>query len=160
MQNKILFIGFKKAHENDNNSSYLMLMQLRSKKTFFFDNDFSCIYDEARQISGGDWNKIIMFGQKPLIKNICIERCAKYDDTILYSNFNFDLIEKMLNDRKINFKWSNHAGNSYCNYAYYCLLDIIRKRNIKTEVLFIHIPYMEKFLNMDEMVRFLKSLED
>lgn len=155
---KILYTGYQKIRKNDVSSSLLLLEKVDKNKTFLFTNDFDKIIEEVNVLLNEFYDKIIMFGQKPLIKDLRIEKRAFLDDEILYTNFDLNELECLLKDYNISYKFSENPGNSYCNYAYYQMLKIIKKRHLKTKVIFIHIPYIDKFNEIDKVVNLLKFI--
>lgn len=156
-QNKVLYTGFKKAHPRDANSSFQLLERLTSKRIFLFTNDYDSIDREVEYILGGCFDEIIMFGQKPSIKRLCVERCAKCCDEILSTNYDLSKIEKIMKENCIDFKYSNNPGNSYCNYAYFQMLKLVKIKKLKTKVIFIHIPYVQNFYQMDDVLKLFNT---
>lgn len=59
-QNKVLFTGFKKAHERDMNSAFLLLNSLKKKNIFLFTNDKVRICQEIDELLNEEWDRIIM----------------------------------------------------------------------------------------------------
>ena len=155
--NKILYTGFKKIDAKDISCSFLLLERLHTKRCFFFTNDFASIDNEVEKILEEDWNVIVMFGQKPIVKNLRIEKCAYSGDEILYSNFDLSKLERVLQEKNIDYKLSTNPGTSYCNHAYYRMLANIKSMNLNTKVVFIHIPYVDNFRQMDEVVNLLNE---
>lgn len=158
-QNKVLFTGFKKAHERDMNSAFLLLNSLKKKNVFLFTNDKVRICQEIDELLNEEWDSIIMFGQKPVIKTLRIEVCAKGEETVIDTNYDLSNIKSILDGHDIDFKVSKNAGNSYCNWAYFHVLREVQNRELKTKVLFIHVPYIDNFMNMKEVGNLLKNGE-
>lgn len=158
-QSNVLYTGFKKASLNDVNSSLNLLKMLPLRKHFLFTNDFDVISEEVTKILGENWDTIIMFGQKPLVKKLVIEKQAIIDGNIYETNYNLQQLQNSLRANNIDYKLSCKAGNSYCNYAYYQMLKQIDEKKLDTRVIFIHIPYLHNFKEMDEVVNFFKNYE-
>ncbi len=157
MRSKILFTGFKKANARDLNSTVFLLETLPKKNYFLFTNDFDCIKREVEELFKEKWDKIVMFGQKPVVKSLRVERCARLGDEVMQTNCDLLKIESLLNSNDIAFKWSDNPGNFYCNYAYFQVLKMIELKELKTEVIFIHIPYLDNFVQMDKLRRLLEA---
>lgn len=157
MQNKILFTGFKKVNERDLNSTAFLLGNLPKEDYFLFTNDFDCIKREVEELFKEKWDKIVMFGQKPVVKSLRVERCARLGDEVMQTNCDLVEIKNILSGNDIAFKWSDNPGNSYCNYAYFQVLKMIERNELKTEVIFIHIPYLDNFVQMDKLRQLLEA---
>lgn len=155
-QSKILYTGFKKAHEKGISASEILLNETANKNTFLFTNDFDCIKEEVDELLKEEWDKIVMFGQKPAIKALRVERCAHLEERTWHSNWNLMVIANVLKDNSIDFKFSDKPGNSYCNYAYCQMLKGIHKKRCG-KVVFIHVPYMKNFEQFDEVVNLINE---
>lgn len=156
-QSRVLYTGFKKANARNISCTFLLLERLNKKNRFLFTNDFDYIDREVDEILDGNWDKIIMFGQKPVIKSIRVEKCAKSCGEVLYTNWNLSHIEEIMNEEHIDFKFSVNSGSSYCNHAYYRMLKGIKMRELDTKVVFIHIPYVDNFRQMSLLVNVLQN---
>jgi len=155
--NKVLYTGFKKANRKDVSCTSILLEKVREREKFLFTNDFNIISEEIRDIIKNDYELVIMLGQKPLLKKLSIEIQATIDDNVLSTNFDLEYLQKLLSDYNIDYKISNRPGNSYCNYAYYWLLDAVNKRHLKTKVVFIHIPYIDNFIQINNVINLLNN---
>lgn len=160
MQNRILFTGFKKANEHDTSASLELLKELNDKEKFLFTNDYDSIDREIDKILEEHWDKIIMFGQKPALTRLSIERCASCDDTVLSTTWDLDGMCESLQKWGIDFKFSDNPGNYYCNHAYYQMLKQVADNGLDAKVLFIHIPYVDRFRQFGRVVEFLNNIEE
>lgn len=155
---KILFTGFKSKNKWEKNSSEKLMEQIKKQDTFLFFNDYTRIIYEIDEIMAkGPYDYIIMFGQKPALKRLSLEMTCKCKNEILKTNFKVDELIKILNKRKIMYKISHAIGSSYCNFAYYNLLKCMQVNKIPTKVLFIHIPFLSNFIEMDKLVDLLNK---
>lgn len=154
---KILYTGFKKVGKNGTSCSDVLLDKVDKNKTFLFTNNFDVIEEEIKSILKEDYDKIIMFGQKPLINNLRIEKRAVVENNNLFTNFSLDNLELMFKEYDISYKFSENPGNSYCNYAYFQMLKRINEQNLKTEVVFIHIPYIDRFKEINKVINLLNN---
>ena len=156
-QNKILLTGFKKAFEGDTNSSKDLLDQISSHyDKFLFTNDYSTIIEEIDKLfSTKQYDYVIMFGQKPLIKRLSIELIGKQKTKTVETTFPLKKLTDILEKNHIDYKLSQHPGTSYCNFAYYHVLKHLEE--IKTKVVFIHIPYTKNFKQMKKVIDVINS---
>lgn len=94
---KILFTGFLKAHPKDVNSSLILLDSISNRYSkFLFSNDDAKILSEIEELfREKQYDYVILFGQKPLIRSLSIELCCKINDVVLENNFP---LEKLMED--------------------------------------------------------------
>ena len=59
------------------------------------------------------------------------------------------LTERTLKSADIPYCVSNNAGNYLCNHVYYSGLDYIKQHKLHTKILFIHVPSINDFINID-----------
>lgn len=156
-QNKVLFTGFKKAHARDVSCSLHLIEHLKDRDTFLFTNDNEVISDEVSKLMSERWDEIVMFGQKPTIKRLAIEKQAKDAENIYETNYDLDSLQKSLEIANIRYYLSRNPGNSFCNHAYCQVLKQIRAKGYDTRVVFIHIPHLSNFEQMNEVVDFFKN---
>ena len=147
---KTLFTAFK----GTNNTSFQLVSQL-GENSIFLTNSFQGLEKDIAFIAF-EYNAAIMLGvDKTLNDKIRIETCAKYNQDLLYSNFNITSLENKLEDFKISYTTSSKPTNYLCNAAYYHML----KKNSNT--IFIHIPSIrgmnENLMNL--LVEFLDTLQ-
>lgn len=101
---------------------------------------------------------IILFGQKPLIKNkVFIELQAKKDNQVLFTDINYNLLSQVFVKNGVNTYSSNNCGTSYCNHLYFEILEHIASFALNSSVIFIHIPYIK---NINNSTVFFQSLEN
>lgn len=158
-RSKVLYTGFKKANEHDVSCSLQLIERLDGKNHFLFTNDFDVIQKEVSMILDNYWDTIIMFGQKPLLKKLSIEMQATIDENVYQTNFDLNILQASLKEHNIAYKLSCSPGNSYCNFAYYQMMRLIREKKLNTRVVFIHIPYLQNFEEMDIVVDFFKNYD-
>ena len=154
-QNKILLTGFK-ATRFDKSASKVFLEQINNYDKYLFSNNYDNINREIKLLQLEKYDYVFMFGQKPVIKRLTIEIDAKKDN-ILNTNFQVEaFIEELINNN-ISYRLSHNPGNSYCNHAYYKVLEFIKANNLKTKVIFIHIPYIKNFVEMNKCISYFSS---
>lgn len=148
---KILFAGF----EGMNNTSKLVLDKLEYLNKLYLKNDKAKSCEQIiAKLQNNQYDYCIIFGQKPLIKNkVAIELEAKLNSTILKTNFDCNIIKEQLKIFNVKFYLSNNAGTSYCNNVYFKTLEYILNNNLKTKVVFIHLPFRKNFYNVDSLIK-------
>ncbi len=150
---KILLTGFKSIKNGLNSSETLINSILGNYDKFLFTNDYSTIiYEIDELLKDNKYDYIIMFGQKPLIKNLRIELICKKEKEILKTNFNIEKIEIYLKKNNIDYKLSENPGTSYCNFVYYNMLKYIKTRGFRGKAIFVHIPFLNNFREYDRFV--------
>ena len=85
---------------------------------------------------------IFSFGQKPNIKDkVYVETAARNGKNSIPTDFDYNKLLAALKTEKIAVNISNNAGTSFCNELYWNVLSYIRSRQLKTKMLFLHIPF-------------------
>lgn len=144
----ILYAGF----EGRNNSSKILLDTLNCDDKLYLKNNKQLSCEQIENLlKAKSYDYVLLFGQKPIIKNkLSIEQYAK-KDTILESNIDTNALSLFLTSKNINNYISQNAGTSYCNNIYYFTLNYIKSNNLNTKAVFIHIPYIKNFDNLKEL---------
>lgn len=148
-QSKILLTGYKNTRY-DQSTSKILLDKIEDKyDKYLFSNDFDKIKREIESLHIENYDYIIMFGQKPIIKKPTMELSARIDSSVISTNFDMDALFKVLKGKGLPYRISRGAGTSYCNFTYFNMLSFINENQLKTKALFIHIPYLKNFIDMD-----------
>lgn len=101
-------------------------------------------------IANEKYDYIFSFGQRPNIKNkVHIETTARNGKTAIETNFDCKRLQSVFESNGLSSKISHNTGTSYCNCLYYNNLDFIQQYNLKTKMVFIHIPFLKNINNMD-----------
>lgn len=109
-------------------------------------------------IADGKYDFVFSFGQKPNIKNkVHIETTAKNGKDLLRTAFDCQKLQTVFASNSIPAKLSRNAGTSYCNSLYYNGLAYLQKNDLKTKIVFIHIPFLK---NIDNKNQFFTKLID
>lgn len=157
-QNRILFTGFKNPSRNIENSSAILLEMISNVYSkFLFTNDYSTIKSEIKRVFKKEYDYVIMFGQKPLLKQLSIEIMCKQKQNILETNFLLEELLCFFKENQISYKISRNPGTSYCNYAYYYVLKYLNSVRKRTKVIFIHVPYKKNFIEFDKLVKMINK---
>lgn len=156
--NRILFTCFK----GSDNSSKILIDKIKNNPNIiklYLDNDFDkCKYQLYSYLDQNNFDYIISFGRKPIIKQLYIETNAKHDNITLKTNFDYNDFLLNLSNLKIKYKLSNNAGNYLCNHIYFSGLDYIKKNSRNEEMIFIHTPDIKNFSEIDQLVKILNEL--
>lgn len=140
------------AFKGNNNSSKLLLDKVNGEnitKKLLTNSFAGCERELLRYISIYNPEYIISFGQKPLINKLYIETSACCDDLCISTNFDISFLKKSLQGADLSFAFSDKAGNYLCNYVYYKGLEFLKQSNSKAKMIFIHVPDMKRFQNVD-----------
>ena len=152
---KCLFTCFK----DPNNSSHILLDNLNFENKIYLKNDFVLSCEQMEEaLKKENFDYIFMFGKKPIIKNkLSIEKFAKKVD-ILESNLNVKELSAYLKNNGIGNYTSKNAGTSFCNNVYYFTLNYIKNNNLKTKAVFVHLPYIENFDNLQDVAHAFNNI--
>lgn len=140
-----------------NNTAKLLLDKIDVSKDnkLYLKNSFnSSVSDLKKKIINNNYDLIICFGQWKIVplNTLRIETKSVSTDTqeSILTNFDYKSFCTYLEDKQIKYKISDNAGDYLCNYIYYQGLKIINDNNLKTKMLFIHLPKIKKITCLDE----------
>ena len=148
------------AFKGNNNASKLLLDRISGENIIKvqFTNSFeACEREVISAISSCRPNYVISFGRKPVINRIYIETTACKDDSCINTNFDVLLLKESLKTYGIPFKISAKPSNYLCNHVYYHGLDYIGRNRSETKMIFIHVPDVKRFQNIDSVVSWLND---
>lgn len=133
---KVLYTAFN----GKTNSSKILLDYIDSNDKLYLRNSFdNSVKDFINKIKNNDYDLVISFGQAPIEKDmIKIEIKANMED-FYETNYDYSKLHNNI-ENKYNVVLSNDAGNYLCNNLYYYGLKYIYENNLKTKMIFIHIP--------------------
>ena len=153
---KVLFTAF----DGENNSSKLLLDKINCEHKLCLRNDFARSARRLeRELESNDFDLVVSFGQAPLPKDtIKIETVGRGEQNYK-TNYNYSLLAKALSS-DFNVKISEDAGKYLCNHLYYCGLKYINDNNLKTKMIFIHIPMKDKISDFDALTTAITGLFD
>lgn len=157
MQSKVLLTGYKNGSRYDRSTSKMLIEKIINYDTFLFSNDFNKIIEEVKSVASKNYDYILMFGHKPIIKKLLVEVECSIGNDYKFTNFPLKIILNLFKSNNIDYKLSETPGNSYCNFAYYQMLKYIEENELGTKVIFIHIPYKDNFIQFDEVVNVLNG---
>ena len=153
---KVLFTAF----DGENNSSKLLLDRINYEHKLCLRNDFARSARRLeRELESNDFDLVISFGQAPLPKDtIKIETVGRGEQNYK-TNYDYSLLAKALSS-DFNVKISEDAGKYLCNHLYYCGLKYINDNNLRTKMVFVHIPMKERISDFDVLATTITELFD
>lgn len=156
MMTKILYAGF----EGVNNCSKRVLDGLGDCEKVYLENDkVKSVVQLSARLATNLYDYCIILGQKPVMRNkIAIELQAKEGNKTEKTVFDYNKIMQYFVRFGIDCYLSKNAGNSYCNNIYYQSLVLIKNNNLKTKVVFVHIPYKNNFADFDKFCDLIKNI--
>lgn len=134
---KILYTAFN----GKNNSSKILLDMIKSENKLYLKNSFTTSVKQLEnEIKKNNYDLIISFGRASLDSDtIKIETTGRGKENTYKSEFDYsNIYQKLKSDYDVLI--SDDAGNYFCNNIYYNGLKIINDNNLKTNMIFIHIP--------------------
>lgn len=136
---QILLTAFK------NTSSEKLVESIKEFDRLIFENDkIKSVKQLEQALQNEKFRYIFSFGQRPVIKDkIHIEGRAFIDGEALETSFDIAHIQQAFERHNIAVKLSHNAGTSYCNNIYYHGMKMIAEKNLNTEMVFIHIPFIK-----------------
>ena len=69
-------------------------------------------------------------------------------------------MEKLFKENNINFLVSKNAGNYLCNNIYYEGLKYIKENDLKTKMIFIHVPSANQNYDLDKLAQVISRFLD
>lgn len=141
------------AFNGKNNSSKILLDYIKTDtcNKLYLTNSFTTSVKQLNsKIKNKNYDLIVSFGQAPLDRDtIKIETIGKNND-YYETNYNYAGLKSKLED-KYNVIISNDAGNYLCNNIYYNGLKYIKESDLKTKMIFIHIPKIDNISNIYDL---------
>lgn len=143
------------AFNGKNNSSKVLLdyLMVDKKNKLYLRNSFkTCIEQFYQTLNKNTYDFIVSFGEGDKdLDYIKIETIGKNDKETITTNYNYENIIKRLKKLNLDYKISEDAGNYLCNHIYYHGLKYIQQKNIKTQMLFIHVPPIHNIKNIKSL---------
>jgi pyrrolidone-carboxylate peptidase len=151
----VLYTAFK----GKTNSSKILLDYVVTNNKLYLTNSFkTSVLELQNELKKNNYDLIISFGQAPLgIDVIKIETSAT--DKLKYvTNYDYDSLYNKLKD-KYKVIISNDAGNYLCNNIYYKGLEYITINNLKSKMIFIHIPKKKNINDIEKLSMVFNDIE-
>lgn len=148
------------AFKGSINSSRILLDKVDEnniKKKLLTNSFDACRHEIIKHITDYDPEYVISFGRKPVINRLYIETTACDKDSCIDTNFDILLLKESLKKHDLSFKISSKPSNYLCNHVYYHGLNYIEKNKAETKMIFIHVPDMKRFQNINLVVSWLND---
>ena len=148
------------AFKGNNNASKILLDRIGGEnitKTLLTNSYEACERELLEAISSCNPDYIISFGRKPVINRLYIETTAQKNGSSINTNFDILLLEESLKEHGLPFRISTSPGNYLCNHVYYHGLNYIEKNRAETKMIFIHVPDVKRFQNINTVVSWLND---
>ncbi len=148
------------AFKGRNNASRTLLDRVGGQhiaKALLTNSFDACKQELIESISSCHPKYVISLGRKPVINRLYIETTACNENFCIKTGFDLSLLQDSLKRYGIPFKISLKPSNFLCNHVYYYGLNYIEKNTPKTKMIFIHVPDMKRFQNIDSVVFWLNN---
>lgn len=143
------------AFNGKDNSSKILLdnIKISDENKLYLRNSFiTSVKQLQNKIKLDNYDLIISFGQAPLEQdNIRIEVAGKDQTEIYESDFHYSELKEYLEKNNYKTDVSRDAGNYYCNNIFFNGLKYIKENNLKCKMIFIHIPFIDKIGNIEDL---------
>ena len=142
-----------------NNASKIILDNITAneKDKLYLKNSFKTSVEQLeKKIINNNYDLIISFGECPLdLNTIRLESTGRSEVEEINSNYNFKLLKDKLKCNGYKVIMSDDAGNYLCNNIYYNGLKIIRDNKLRCNMIFIHIPTIDKIEDIEKLATIL-----
>ncbi|MEE1019306.1 MAG: hypothetical protein UH824_07490 [Acutalibacteraceae bacterium] len=148
------------AFKGECNSSKLLLDKVCDDNIVkkLLTNSFgSCEREIVQYICEYDPEYVISFGQKPHSDCLYIEPTACHNGVCIDTDFDVSNLQSSLNRSGIACTVSDKPTAYLCNHAYFFGLDLIQKSRLNTKMVFIHLPSVRQFQNIDSVARWVSN---
>lgn len=106
-----------------------------------------------------EYDYIISFGQRPILKDkVCIETTAQNANHKINTTADYECLRDLFEKNGVPAKLSHNAGTSYCNNLYWHGLSYIAEQNLKTKMVFIHVPFSKNIKDMADFNRKISNV--
>ena len=144
---KILVAGFK---GNDNSAKILLdnIKEKNNQDILYLENDFEVSSNQIEEKMLQNYDYVLIFGQKPNTRNICLENNAVLEETKVETDFYYGVLKENLESNNYKVISSCDVGNYLCNNIFFRSLSFKQTNNLKSKIAFIHIPTIN---NIDDI---------
>ena len=148
---KVLYTAFN----GKQNASKILLDKIDTDHKLYLKNSNNTSVEQLKKELANDYDLVVSIGSARLrVNTFKIETVAngdvKYTTTYDYTN-----IKESLEDSGYKVIISKFAGRYLCNNLYYHILKYINDNNLKTKMIFIHIPRISNIRKLDKLVDIL-----
>lgn len=125
---------------------------LDENKLYLRNSFITSVKQLQKKIKLDNYDLIVSFGQAPLEQdNIRIEVVGKNTTEIYESDFDYSKLKEKLEKNNYKTDVSRDAGNYYCNNIFFNGLKYIKENDLKCKMIFIHIPFIDKIGNIEDL---------
>ena len=144
------------AFNGKSNSSKLLLDAITASDKLYLKNSFNTsVIQLINKIKDNNYDLVVSLGQAPIEKDtIKIETRASMEDYYETNYYFYRLKSNIEKDFKVII--SDNAGNYLCNNVYYYGLKYICENELKTKMIFIHIPKIDNISHIKLMASVIK----
>ena len=157
---KVLVSGFK----GDTNSAKLIIDRIKSKnilKKLYLVNSFKTSKNQLEdELEKQVYDLILIFGQKPKVKSIYLEKKACINGHELTTDYDYANLTQLIDTNGFTVEVSNNAGNYLCNHIFYVGLKTTSENSVRAKVAFIHIPSIGNIENIDDLSKVFSNYID
>ncbi|MCH5341545.1 MAG: hypothetical protein J1E01_08755 [Acetatifactor sp.] len=98
-----------------------------------------------------EYDYIMSFGQRPIIKDkVCIETTAQNANHKINTTADCIYLIELFEKSGVPAKLSHNAGTSFCNNLYWHGLSYLAEQNLKTKMIFIHVPFTKNIKDITD----------
>lgn len=160
---KILIAGF----EEKDNSAKILLDNIKEKSKqdiLYLKNNFEVSSNQIEEKLSQNYDYVLIFGQKPNTKSICLENNAISEETKLETDYYYGVLKENLESNNYQVISSCDARNYLCNNVFFRALRFKQNNNLKTKIAFIHIPTIDNIedikLLASTILNYINTLSD
>lgn len=144
---KILFTAFN----GKNNSSKILLDKIKNENKLYLKNSFTTSVKQLeKELKNNEYDLIVSFGQALLSKDTIKIETIGTGDTKYKTKYDYILLKNKL-DKNFKIIISDNAGMYLCNNIYYNGLKYIEENNLRTNMIFIHIPMIDNISSIEDL---------
>ena len=144
------------AFNGESNSSKILLDAITASDKLYLKNSFNTsVIQLINKIKDNNYDLVVSLGQAPIEKDVIkIETRASMED-YYETNYDFNNLKSNI-EKEFKVIVSHNAGNYLCNNVYYYGLKYICENELKTKMIFIHIPKIDNISHIKLMASVIK----
>lgn len=130
------------AFQGTSSEKLVLCFGVRYSKLILANSKSESVKQLIATICADNFDYIISFGQKPVIKDkTYIELQGKLGNVIYQTDFETDRLASVLTTERLPVRFSKNAGTSFCNHLYASGLQYISQSCRQAKMVFIHVPF-------------------
>lgn len=148
---RVLYTAFK----GKTNSSKLLLDYINGYDKLYLTNSYeTSVRELKRALEKNNYDFIISLGQSQLNMDTIKIEIAATDIKKLKTKYDYNYLKSKL-ENKYKVIVSSDCGKYLCNNIYYYGLKYIKENQLKTKMVFIHIPKKDKISDFEVLAKYL-----